>query len=162
MNFLDDLENKIKNENNKNKDNISLNDIKKEMEELYSTISYHANLYYNLDSPEIKDFEYDQLMNRLKELEEKYPEFKRDDSLSSNIGGVASSTFEKVEHKVSLQSLQDVFDLDELRDFDIRVKKGLNKKDNEKIEYIVETKIDGLSAALEYLDGKLILRCNKR
>lgn len=149
-NFLDDLEKENENE------------IKKEMDELYSTIAYHNNLYYNLDSPEITDFEYDQLMNRLKELEKKYPKFKREDSVTSSVGGVASSTFEKVEHRVSLQSLQDVFSLDDIRDFDIRVKKGLNKKENEKIEYIVETKIDGLSASLEYLDGKFILRCNKR
>lgn len=135
--------------------------IKKEMDELYSVIAYHANLYYNLDSPEITDFEYDELMNRLKELEKKYPKFKKDNSLTSSVGGVASSSFEKVEHKVHLQSLQDVFSLDELREFDIRVRKGLNKE-NEKIEYIVETKIDGLSASLEYLDGKLILRSNKR
>lgn len=149
-NFLDDLEKENENE------------IKKEMDELYSIIAYHNNLYYNLDSPEITDFEYDQLMNRLKELEKKYPKFKREDSVTSSVGGVASSTFEKVEHRVSLQSLQDVFSLDDIRDFDIRVKKGLNKKENEKIEYIVETKIDGLSASLEYLDGKFILRCNKR
>ena len=128
--------------------------IKKEMDELYDAISYHANLYYNLDTPEITDFEYDELMNRLKVLEEEYPEFKREDSLTSNVGGVAQSTFEKTEHRVELQSLQDVFSLEELREFDNRVKKALNK---EQVEYIVETKIDGLSASLEYLDGKFLL-----
>ena len=133
-----------------------LNIIKKEMEELYEKIFYHANLYYNLDTPEITDFEYDELMNRLKDLEDKYPEFKREDSLSSSIGGIAQSSFEKVEHRVILQSLQDVFDIEELKDFDNRVKKALNKDEKEEIEYIVETKIDGLSASLEYLNGEFL------
>lgn len=146
------FDNLIENENNDN-----FKKIKKEMDELYESIFYHANLYYNLDSPEITDFEYDELMNRLKVLEEKYPEFKRKDSLTSNVGGIAQSTFEKVEHRVELQSLQDVLSLDELKEFDNRVKKLLNKEDKENIEYIVETKIDGLSASIEYLNGKLEL-----
>lgn len=128
--------------------------IREEMEELYSQIFYHANLYYNLDEPEISDYEYDQLMNRLKALEKEYPEFKKEDTLTENIGGVAQSTFDKVEHRVILQSLQDVFSIDELREFDQRVRKVLNK---DIVEYVVETKIDGLSASLEYDNGKFLL-----
>ena len=143
LNFEDLMENKDE-----------LNKVKKEMDELYEAIFYHANLYYNLDTPEITDFEYDELMNRLKFLEKEYPKFKKENSLTANVGGVAQSTFNKVEHRVEMQSLQDVFSFDELRDFDIRVKKALGK---EEVEYIVETKIDGLSASLEYTEGKFLL-----
>ncbi len=93
-------------------------------------------------------------MTKLKVLEKEYPEFKREDSLTTSVGGEAQSTFNKVEHRVHLQSLQDVFSLDELREFDNRVKKALGNRD---IEYVVETKIDGLSASIEYNNGKFIL-----
>ena len=137
-----------------NKKELNKKEIKKEIDELYEEIAYHANLYYNLDSPKITDFEYDELMTKLKVLEKEYPEFKREDSLTTSVGGEAQSTFNKVEHRVHLQSLQDVFSLDELREFDNRVKKALGNRD---IEYVVETKIDGLSASIEYNNGKFIL-----
>ena len=137
-----------------NKKELNKQEIKEEIDKLYEEIAYHANLYYNLDSPKITDFEYDELMTKLKVLEKEYPEFKREDSLTTSVGGEAQSTFNKVEHRVHLQSLQDVFSLDELREFDNRVKKALGNRD---IEYVVETKIDGLSASIEYNNGKFIL-----
>lgn len=142
----DDFKEKPKKANN--------NKIKEEMDNLYNEINYHADLYYNKDEPEISDYEYDMLLNKLKEYERKYPEFKRKDSMTSNVGGTVGTNFAKVVHKVPLQSLQDVFSYDEIIDFDNRVKKALEK---EKVEYVVETKIDGLSSSIEYDNGKFVL-----
>lgn len=119
----------------------------KRIKELRAITEYHAKRYYDEDSPEISDFEYDMLMNELKNLEKEYPEFITSDSLTQRVGGTVKEGFEKVEHEVPLQSLQDVFSFEELREFDARVKKQVNPK------YVVETKIDGLSVALEYKNG---------
>ena len=119
----------------------------KRIKELRAIIEYHAKKYYDEDSPEISDFEYDMLMNELKNLEKEFPEFVTKDSLTQKVGGTVKEGFEKVEHEVPLQSLQDVFSFEELKDFDNRVRKQVNPK------YVVETKIDGLSVALEYKNG---------
>ncbi len=119
----------------------------KRIKELRAILDYHAKKYYDEDSPEISDFEYDMLMNELKNLEREFPEFITKDSLTQKVGGNVKEGFEKVEHEVPLQSLQDVFSYDELRDFDMRVRKEVTPK------YVVETKIDGLSVALEYKSG---------
>ena len=119
----------------------------KRVKELRAILDYHAKKYYDEDSPEISDFEYDMLMNELKNLEKEFPEFITKDSLTQKVGGNVKEGFEKVEHVVPLQSLQDVFSYDELREFDIRVRKEVTPK------YVVETKIDGLSVALEYKNG---------
>lgn len=119
----------------------------KRIKELRAITEYHAKRYYDEDSPEISDFEYDMLMNELKNLEKEFPEFITSDSLTQKVGGTVKEGFEKVEHEVPLQSLQDVFSFEELKEFDNRVKKQVNPK------YVVETKIDGLSVALEYKNG---------
>ena len=121
--------------------------------ELRELTQYYANKYYDDDAPEISDFEYDMLMVELRNLEAEYPEFIDRDSLTQKVGGHVKEGFEKVEHEVPLQSLQDVFSIDELRQFDTRVTKetGLDE-----MEYTVEAKIDGLSVALEYVDGKFV------
>ena len=119
----------------------------KRIKELRAITEYHAKRYYDEDSPEISDFEYDMLMNELRNLEKEYPEFITSDSLTQRVGGTVKEGFEKVEHEVPLQSLQDVFSFEELQEFDARVKKQVNPK------YVVETKIDGLSVALEYKNG---------
>ena len=119
----------------------------KRIKELRAIIEYHAKKYYDEDSPEISDFEYDMLMNELKNLEKEFPEFVTKDSLTQKVGGTVKEGFEKVEHEVPLQSLQDVFSFEELKDFDNRVRKQVSPK------YVVETKIDGLSVALEYKNG---------
>ena len=105
-----------------------MNDIeaKERIKELRATLEYHAKKYYDEDEPEISDFEYDMLMNELKNLEREFPEFISKDSLTQKVGGTVKEGFEKVEHEVPLQSLQDVFSYDELRDFDDRVKKQLH------------------------------------
>ena len=122
---------------------------KKRIEELRAITEYHAKRYYDDDNPEISDFEYDMLMVELKNLENTYPEFITKDSLTQHVGGNVKEGFEKVEHEVPLQSLQDIFNFDDLYAFDERVRKTLETD----VKYVVETKIDGLSVALEYKDG---------
>lgn len=120
--------------------------------ELRAILEYHARKYYDEDSPEISDFEYDMMMNELKNLEKEFPEFITKDSLTQKVGGVAKEGFEKVEHEVPLQSLQDVFDYQEIYAFDKRMKKA-EEEFHKPLDYVVETKIDGLSVSLEYKKG---------
>ena len=124
---------------------------KERIDELNRLTAYYAKKYYDDDEPEISDFEYDMLMNELKNLEREYPEFISKDSLTQKVGGTVKEGFEKVTHVVPLQSLQDVFSFDELYSFDERMKKF-----DKDIKYVVETKIDGLSVALEYKNGEFI------
>ncbi len=126
---------------------------KKRIEELRKQTEYYANKYYDEDNPEISDFEYDMLMVELRNLEAEYPDLIDKDSLTQKVGGHVKEGFEKVEHEVPLQSLQDVFSIEDLRLFDTRVRK---ETEDEEIEYTVEGKIDGLSVALEYVDGKFV------
>ena len=126
---------------------------KKRIEELNRLTKYYASKYYDDDKPEISDFEYDMLMLELRNLEAEFPEFIEKDSLTQKVGGTVKEGFEKVKHEVPLQSLQDIFDFDELFAFETRVKKVLGE---EKVDYVVETKIDGLSVSLEYKKGEFI------
>ena len=104
-----------------------MNKEKKRYEELKKIISYHANLYYNNDKPEISDFEYDMLMVELKNIEKDHPELITKDSPTQVIvaSGKVLDEFKKVTHLVPLQSLQDVFSLEEVKEFDERVKKTI-------------------------------------
>ena len=125
------------------------------IDELRKTLEYHAKKYYDEDKPEISDYEYDMMMNELKALEKQFPELVSSDSLTQKVGGHVKEGFTQVEHEVPLQSLQDVFSFDELREFDERVRKQLHDG-GEKLKYVVETKIDGLSMAIEYVQGKFV------
>lgn len=125
----------------------------KQIKELREKTSYYAKKYYDEDEPEISDLEYDMLMVELRNLEAKYPEFIDKDSLTQKVGGTVKEGFNKIEHEVPLQSLQDVFSIEELRSFDERVRKQLNL---EEIDYTVEAKIDGLSSAIEYIKGEYV------
>lgn len=126
----------------------SMTEIEKKIEELRKTLSYHSDRYYNDDAPEIEDYEYDMMMRELKELEEKYPEYDAPDSPTKKVGGVADNSFESVAHSVRMESLQDAFSKDELREFSNRVEDTVSN-----VNYVVEPKIDGLSVSLEYRDG---------
>jgi DNA ligase (NAD+) len=134
-----------------------MNDIeaKERIKKLRATLEYHAKKYYDEDKPEITDYEYDMMMNELKSLEKQFPELIDKESLTQKVGGHVKEGFKQVEHEVPLQSLQDVFSYDELRDFDDRVKKQLHDG-GANLKYVVETKIDGLSMAIEYKDGKFV------
>ena len=127
----------------------NLKTVEEKIKNLTKEINHHNNLYYNKDNPEISDFEYDMLFNELKKLEEKYPQFKFENSPTQKIGGKALSTFEKVQHKVYMGSLQNAYSFEELLKFEERVKQKINN-----IEYIIEPKVDGLSVSLEYENGK--------
>lgn len=128
----------------------------KRIEELRKTVEYHAKKYYDEDKPEISDFEYDMMMLELRTLESQYPELITKTSLTQKVGGTVKEGFQKVEHEVPLQSLQDVFNFEEIESFDERVRKQSQENGIENPKYVVETKIDGLSAALEYVDGKFV------
>ena len=126
----------------------SMTEIEKKIEESRKTLRYHSDRYYNDDAPEIEDYEYDMMMRELKDLEEKYPEYDAPDSPTKKVGGVADNSFESVAHSVRMESLQDAFSKDELREFSNRVEDTVSD-----VNYVVEPKIDGLSVSLEYRDG---------
>lgn len=127
---------------------MDINDIKARTEELRRQINYHNIRYYNEDSPEISDFEYDMLLRELEDIERDYPQFKTPDSPTMKVGGEAAAKFSPVEHTVPMESLHDSFSHDEIRDFDRRVRETA-----EKPVYVVEPKIDGLSVSAEYRNG---------
>lgn len=120
-------------------------------EELVRLIEHNSHLYYDLDAPVLEDYEYDTLSQELKAIEREHPDWVTAASPTQHVGGVASSKFEKVLHAVKMESLQDVFSFDEVREFDRRVRDaGLVP------QYVVEAKIDGLSISLEYEKGALV------
>lgn len=127
-------------------------DIKKRIEELKKYINYHNHKYYVEDNPEISDFEYDMLYRELEELESKHPEMVTPDSPTQRVGGEPIEGFEKVIHIVQMQSLSDVFNENELYAFDKRVRDAVG----DSIEYVLEKKVDGLSVALEYENGRFV------
>ena len=127
-------------------------DVQKEMQQLTEQLLYHARRYYNEDAPEISDFEYDKMQVRLRQLEAEYPQFARPDSPTKRVIGAVLEGFEEVRHPYPMESLQDVFSFDEIREFDSRMKARFDN-----VEYTVELKIDGLSVCLEYQNGQFVL-----
>ena len=129
---------------------------KERIEELRKKTEYYAQKYYDEDKPEISDFEYDMLMVELRNLEKEYPEFQSQESLTQKVGGHVKEGFAKVTHEVPLQSLQDVFSIEEVVDWVEKIEQKAKENEIKDVRYVVETKIDGLSSALEYKDGKFI------
>jgi DNA ligase (NAD+) len=125
--------------------------VQKEIESLRSQIEHHNDLYYSQAAPEISDFEFDQLLDRLKELELKHPDYITPDSPTQRVGGKADSLHPFV-HTVPLMSLDNSYDLDELKAFVDRCER---LADGRKVDYVAELKIDGLSVALHYENGIL-------
>ena len=130
---------------------MELEQARKRAEELRVIIEKSNRLYYDQDAPELEDFEYDALNRELKQIEAEYPELVTASSPTQHVGGTASSKFSKVTHAVKMESLQDAFSFDELREFDARVREAGIRP-----EYVVEAKIDGLSVSLEYRMGQLV------
>lgn len=126
-------------------------DSKERIDQLTDQLKEAGYRYYVLDDPTMEDYEYDRLYRELEELESAYPELVRADSPTKRVGGEVLSQFEKVSHPVPLMSLQDVFSMEELNDF---LEKTIAAGGN--AEFSVEPKIDGLSVALEYVDGKFV------
>ena len=127
-------------------------DVQKEIDKLRRELEYHSRLYYVEDAPVISDYEFDMLMQRLKTLESEHPELITPDSPTQRVGGQALSKFEPVQHQVPLESLTDVFSLDELYAFGERMDSLLVEPHG----YTVEPKIDGLSMSLEYENGVFV------
>lgn len=121
----------------------------KRAEQLRELIKEYSRLYYELDSPAIEDDEFDKLTRELREIEEAFPELITPDSYTQRVQGRSSELFAPVVHEVPLESLQDVFSYQELFDFDRRVREAAGNP-----VYVVEPKIDGLSVALEYINGR--------
>ena len=120
-------------------------------EQLRKELNHHIYRYYVENENDIEDYEYDMLMRELNSIEKEYPELLAPDSPTHRVGGQADSLFETVVHTVKMESLQDAFNHNEVRDFNKRVKDVFADA-----EYVVEPKIDGLSVALEYTDGILV------
>lgn len=130
---------------------MELEQARKRAEDLRAVIEKNNRLYYDQDAPELEDFEYDALTRELKAIEAAYPQLVTPSSPTQHVGGVASSKFSKVTHAVKMESLQDAFSFEELREFDARVRDaGVQPR------YVVEAKIDGLSVSLEYRNGVLV------
>ncbi len=119
------------------------------IEKLRDLIEYHSILYYVQDSPEIADSDFDMLMKELIELEEKYPQYITEDSPTQRVGGLPLSKFDQVRHSVQMMSLSNAFSKQDLLEFDSRVRQSVSNP-----EYVLEFKIDGLSVALTYENGK--------
>ncbi len=126
-------------------------DAKTEIAALTEELERANYLYYVMDSPEMPDYEYDHKLRRLEDLEAAYPALASPLSPTKRVGGVALSQFEKVRHEVPLESLADVFSMEELEEFDQRV-----RETEHDIVYTAEPKVDGLSVALEYRDGRFV------
>ena len=128
-----------------------MEDIKKQIDELKKKILYHNDLYYNQDNPEITDYEYDMMMQELKGLEQKHPEYITSDSPTQKVGGSAKrEAGVLVRHNVPMLSLQDVFSKEDVDAFVADMQEQLVDP-----TFVVEYKIDGLSMALRYVNGKL-------
>ena len=125
---------------------------KERIEYLRKVIAYHSKRYYENDSPEISDFEYDKLFEELKQLEAEYPEYYSPTSPTQRVGGMALDKFEKVKHEVRMGSLTDVFDFESLVAFVQKIK----AEAGDDTEFTVEPKIDGLSVSLKYENGILV------
>jgi DNA ligase (NAD+) len=127
-------------------------DIKDRISKLRKTLNRHNYLYYVLSQPEISDFEYDQMLNELIELEQKHPEFFDPNSPSVRVGSDITNEFEQVIHKYPMLSLNNTYSIEDIRDFETRNKRIVN----EDYEYICELKYDGVSISLTYEHGRLI------
>src|SRR6478736_10309132 len=132
---------------------MTLAPLQPELERLRDEIRHHEYRYYVLDDPEITDAEFDRLMNQLKRLEAAHPELITPDSPTQRVGGKPREGFVKVEHSRPMLSLDNAFGEDELRNWDRRVRELAG---SDKIEYVCEFKMDGMSLALTYRDGRLL------
>ena len=126
-------------------------DYRLEMKQLRDQLNHHGYLYYVMDAPEITDFEYDRMLRRLEELEAAHPEEIVPDSPTQRIGGAPVSEFPPYTHPVPLESLQDVFSRQEVEEFCVRMQASLGE-----VVFSVEPKVDGLSVALEYREGRFV------
>ena len=125
----------------------------KRINELVDKTTYYAKKYYEEDNPEISDFEYDMLMLELRDLERQFPDLIKKESYTQHVGGNVKTGFSKVEHEIPLLSMQDIFSLEEIEEYVKKIQKQATEANIENQNFVVETKIDGLTASLEYKNG---------
>lgn len=128
-------------------------DAEKRIDELVDKTTYYAKKYYEEDNPEISDFEYDMLMLELRDLERQFPDLIKKESYTQHVGGNVKTGFSKVEHEIPLLSMQDIFSLEEIEEYVKKIQKQATEANIENQNFVVETKIDGLTASLEYKNG---------
>lgn len=139
---------------------MTLKEAQKRLKQLQKEIAKHSELYHTLDAPEISDEAYDALVKELLAIEEEFPTLKKDDSVSQKVGGKILDGFQKVKHVVPQWSYDNIFDFTELRAWEEKVKRFIEKEGglkDETLDYIVELKIDGLKVVLTYDDGNFVL-----
>ncbi|QEH37538.1 DNA ligase [Aquisphaera giovannonii] len=129
--------------------------VESEIRHLRDELNRHNRLYYEEAAPEISDREYDRLMERLAELEAEHPELVTADSPTQRVGGAPLTEFRTVTHAVPMLSIDNTYNYDEVREWDGRVRRGLNL--GEPVKYVVELKVDGVACSLRYEEGKLVL-----
>ncbi len=139
------------------KENTSRSDAARDIAELSEQIRAHDALYYQKDAPIISDAEYDALRRRLEQLEAAHPDLIKPDSPTQKVGAAPVETFSKVKHSTPMLSLNNAFSEEEVREWDARVRKFLNLQDQERVLYVCEQKIDGLSFSARYESGNLVL-----
>ncbi|MGB8581227.1 MAG: NAD-dependent DNA ligase LigA [Candidatus Sulfotelmatobacter sp.] len=132
---------------------VASKDVEKKIEALREKIRHHEYLYYVLDQPEISDAEFDKLMRQLKDAEAEHPDLLTADSPTQRVGGKPREGFVKVRHSSPMLSLDNTYNEEELRDWERRVHELSGRKD---VDYVCELKLDGMSLALIYEDGKLV------
>ena len=130
--------------------------IKQRVAELHEALHAHSHRYYVLDDPSVSDAEFDLLFRELQQIEADHPELLSEDSPTQRVGSAPLSQFEQVKHRVPMLSLNNAFSLEELEDFDRRVKNRLEADDDTKITYVAEPKLDGLAVSLRYEKGVLV------
>jgi len=134
---------------------MSTDDLKREAERLRTEIERHNRLYYLEAEPEISDREFDRLLARLAEIEAEHPELATEDSPTRRVGGAPLAQFATVVHAVPMLSIDNTYNYDEVREWDARVRRGLNP--GEVVRYVVELKVDGVAVSLRYERGKFVL-----
>ena len=137
-------------------DQLTAPDAAKELARLAQLIEAANTAYHGADAPEISDADYDALKRRNAAIEARFPELKRDDSPTERVGSAPSDGFSKVTHAVSMLSLGNAFDAQDVKDFDGRIRKYLGLRDDEALAYTAEPKIDGVSLSLRYENGELV------
>ncbi|MFZ9027881.1 MAG: DNA ligase LigA-related protein, partial [Crocinitomicaceae bacterium] len=125
--------------------------VKREIDHLTNELNRHNHLYYVESSPEISDYDFDMLLKKLQELEEKFPEFASEVSPTKRVGGDITKKFETVKHKYPMLSLSNSYSLEEIKDWETRNHKLIEGK----LQYVCELKYDGVAIGIQYRDGKL-------
>lgn len=139
----------------------SQNEIQAEIKALTDELNYHAHRYYVLDDPILSDAEYDRRYRILEGLEKDYPQYKQADTPTQRVGGPPLEGFEKVRHSVPMLSLANAMNEEEMREFDLRIKRQLKVPSTTQVTYVIEPKIDGVAISLRYENGLMTVGCTR-